>query len=282
MRIISKFHDYYDGIQRMGQDLELVYVRNQEIEKGKWPFPGFRGVSYWYKGRPKDWPQCTMYIVGFCGKIYPLIVLSKQAHHDKEFEPVFCYTIQDIDAFVGKNYGREEERGYNYRGPYRNHLNRIWSYSMRRIDFEDFFTRCERRQNNYEELFLESNCPIILGRCGQPMFHEQKRPNDDKERALVSCGDNYYPADLRVRLTMNACLKDVKFYRMFDTYQAYQELAMYLGGILGVRNQKKAKYQGQMIQPEIDDKTMRDAKGFNNRSFKKEPSKKKRKSGKDK
>lgn len=29
MRVISKFHDYYDGVQGLGQDRSLVYVREQ-------------------------------------------------------------------------------------------------------------------------------------------------------------------------------------------------------------------------------------------------------------
>jgi hypothetical protein len=62
----------------------------------------------------------------------------------------------------------------------------------------------------------------------------------------------------------NPKLKDWQFYRIVDTYTAYQEVFMYLGSLAVPLKEI----------PEISDKIMRDAKGFDEWSFKKPPSKK--------
>jgi hypothetical protein len=63
-------------------------------------------------------------------------------------------------------------------------------------------------------------------------------------------------------------LKDVEFFRVFDPHTTYQEIFMYISGVLG----------GNMKEiPEMSDDDMRDSKGFDKWSFRKEPSSKKKK-----
>jgi hypothetical protein len=62
-------------------------------------------------------------------------------------------------------------------------------------------------------------------------------------------------------------LKDLDFFRIVPTEQAFQEIWQYIGGVLGLNNPHV---------PVPDDVTMRDIKGFNDWSFKKEPSGKKK------
>ena len=68
-------------------------------------------------------------------------------------------------------------------------------------------------------------------------------------------------------LVVNGILKDFDFVKLFDPYQAFQELQMYLSNIAVPLKPI----------PEIDDVTMAEAKGFNKWSFRKERSSKKRK-----
>lgn len=66
------------------------------------------------------------------------------------------------------------------------------------------------------------------------------------------------------RITLlNPCLKNVAFYRVFDSYQTYQEISMFLGNIA----------QPLKPIPKLDDKTMLEIKGFDKYSFRKEKSK---------
>jgi hypothetical protein len=59
----------------------------------------------------------------------------------------------------------------------------------------------------------------------------------------------------------------LEFYRVFDPYQAYQEVAMWLSN------------QAVPIKPipEMSDEIKAESKGFNKFSFRKDPSSKKRK-----
>jgi hypothetical protein len=65
-------------------------------------------------------------------------------------------------------------------------------------------------------------------------------------------------------MAWNACLKDLEFFRIVDPYTAFQEIAMFLGGLAVPLKPI----------PHVDDKTMVEAKGFDKKwSFRKEPQK---------
>lgn len=64
----------------------------------------------------------------------------------------------------------------------------------------------------------------------------------------------------RTEVILNPCLRPLEFFRVLDPYTAYQELFMYLSNL--ARPLKPI--------PEIDDKTMAEAKGFNKFSFRKD------------
>ena len=73
MRIISDFHDYYDCVQKMGQDLNTVYIRKRkEVNLDMFPFSNFLNK---FRGWEGIYPK--IYIVGFCGKIYPVMCVNK-------------------------------------------------------------------------------------------------------------------------------------------------------------------------------------------------------------
>jgi len=59
-------------------------------------------------------------------------------------------------------------------------------------------------------------------------------------------------------------LKQYAFARMADPFTAFQEIQMYISGVLGTN-------ENDMVQ--ISDTDMRDAKGHDNMSFKKYPTK---------
>ena len=72
------------------------------------------------------------------------------------------------------------------------------------------------------------------------------------------------------RIVIATRLSDFKFQRVFDPYTAYQELVMWLG------NQATNEYPPQIR----DDKVLRDAKGFDDWSFKNKWSEKKQRRSK--
>jgi hypothetical protein len=71
----------------------------------------------------------------------------------------------------------------------------------------------------------------------------------------------------KLTLRTNGSLKSTDFQRMIDPYTAYQEISMYLGNIA----------QPEKHIPEVSDKDMITAKGFDKYSFRKDPTKRNKK-----
>jgi len=64
---------------------------------------------------------------------------------------------------------------------------------------------------------------------------------------------------------INPVLKDYEFYKIFDSYQAFQEIQMFISGVLGSKEK-------DIIM--IEDKYKIASHGFDKWSFRKEPEKK--------
>jgi hypothetical protein len=230
MRIISSFHDYYDCIQAQGQDRSLLYLRERkEVNDEVYPFPMIPPV--W---RPKL--HVKQWIVGFCGKIYPVLNAYKTLYGSGGDAEALCYSMEDIDTFVGNHYNQREVGGYRSTKRYGN---RRWRDSRKRGVFVKFFSQCQEQQSAFEEVFLPG-CPVFVA--------SKNRHNQ------------------RCTITHNDSLKDLGFYRVLDTYTAFQEISMYLGG----------QAQPNNPIPNVSDKDMVIAKGFDKFSFRKDPGKKAR------
>ncbi len=244
MRIISKFHDYYDCGQKYGQDLSLIYLRhprvdvyrhklnyekNETYKKEPFPFPVCYGVGSYNENNLDSLRQ---YIVGFCGKIYPILAARTPASND----PVFCAHLEAIDKFIESHYKKRQiDEYYN---PKRRA--RYWFSMLCRKSIKAFFDKCAEEKESFDHLFVENKSPVFVA-------ESLCRPGGDIE--------------------YNASLKKVEFYRLFDPQTAYQEISMYLGSTLA---------QPVKEIPDISDEIMRDIKGFNAWSFKKPPGTKKR------
>ncbi len=70
MRIISKWHDYYDGVMKTGMDREVVYVRDTVEHKIK-PI-----VELGHSSRSHKDLKADLYILGFCSQIYKIAIIS--------------------------------------------------------------------------------------------------------------------------------------------------------------------------------------------------------------
>jgi hypothetical protein len=232
MRIISDFHDYYDVVQRDGQDPSVVWIRKRiKITPNINPFPTSRKYSQYFLkyGGPH---RIDQYIIGFCGKIYPLIKLSLLRVYPEVTS--FCYNIQEVDGFVDEHCkNSERDAYYRTRG-----IGKWWRRKSKgsRNFYEAFFETCEKKQDDFENLFINNRSPVFVGQ--QRYRHYE--------------------------ITFNDCLKPFEFYRVFDVYTAFQEISMYYGGVIGgVRE----------CVPDVDDKTLAEAKGFDKWSFRKLPTK---------
>lgn len=198
MRIVSKFHDFYDIGQGLGFDSSLDYIRTiKEVPLRGYDYrvesPEDKATRALNKKTPSmssrwdRWlPTGTTYesrIIGFCGRLYPLIKVSVSGEKNK-----FFYSVHDLDKFMEKTLKKKDLAIYlNERG-----------YSVR-----SFFKKVEE-VTKVGEAFILNRSPIVV-------FSEYK----DKESYAI----------------WNARLRDYQFEKAVDPYQAFQQIEMFLSNL---------------------------------------------------
>lgn len=256
MRIISKFRDYYDSAQGMGIDDKLTFVRKQEVIKDV-------DLSDKILSLFKALPRCLRFscsgssyrversLIGFCGYLYPVFTLSDYHNTYYSYSPEtfkykdkIAYGLEDTVTFLSLKERRDALKSFN-----KSRSARELSISYgRRVAFIRQNLERMNWKIEHTDLFQQYKRPIFLLRKGKGEW-------DGREWAGG------------FELTLNPCLQELEFYRRMDTYTAYQEIAMYLGGVLGV---------GEPDTLGISDVDMRNAKGFDKWSFKTMPTKHKK------
>jgi hypothetical protein len=174
-------------------------------------------------------------IIGFCGKLYPFV---EYHFREKEKEKkVFFYSLDDVNKFVEQTFSDKEKENYNKKdrsfysiSKYKSYnINYHLSWTFDRMEYAFALTKDLGKL----EYFAKYNTPIFIA------------PDHSK-------------------LIINGLLRPWEFYKAVDPYTAYQEISMFVGGVLLAPTNPI---------PDIDDETMRDVKGFDKWSFRKEPKK---------
>ena len=225
MRIIADKKDYYDCIMRAGQDFTVIYVRKPEEEiigrkacnpwSDGWPFPRFRGR------RGYD------YIIGFCGKIYPMVEFEI-VNRDDSTDRIKCFSMDEIEAFMVKHLSPREMKEYQGKARYSR-----WWPSLNRKSYATFFKECAEQQTKHEAMFTEKRCPVFVA----------------SEQGRRGGGGGV--------IEWNAMLNKHEFFRVFDPYTAFQEIAMFVGNLA----------IPQKPMPVIEDEMKIQTHGFDKFSF---------------
>ncbi len=215
MRIISKFHDYYDTAAAFGLDTDIVYVRKTiEVEEAR------RGRSMTLLIHPQNGTRYEYENghVGFCGQFYPFVEVS---YYTSKFHRLIFWSFDELDAWM-------ESVSPGWKIGYKRRRSISWPAARFQKHFETKYNT---------EIFHTHQVPVFC---------------------KMSNG----------RFTLNPRLQDLEFYRVFDPYQAHQEIAMFVGGVL-------KQPENNMVQISNEDKIVKH--GFDDKSFRKEPGSKKRK-----
>jgi len=238
MYIISKFKDYYDGVAgSTGIDKTIVYDRELiEVDESKY-LKEFRRYSSLDNKKPYPFVQL--------GNFY----LKKELRKTTQYE----HTAPFIIGFCGKLY-----IGWKlYSEGDGNSVITTITYDLDRIEnlHEQYaFTGNFKDKINY----ILSYDPIKIFRdLNSPIFVYDY----DKDRRYFErhCRNN-------TKFFINPMLKEYEFFKIFDSYQAFQEIQMFLSGVLG--NKEK-----EIIV--VEDKYKIASHGFDKWSFRKEPENKK-------
>lgn len=228
MRIISKFHDYYDSIQGYGFDPTVVFIRKRKeihIHDLSKNIPIAEMASY--PSHPSFRPQLDGWgELYFCGKRYRFIRTFEENKINLSKRYKFFYSYKIINNYILKYNKKDVVEKYILRNFRRYRKYRNTSQKT----LESYFT--------FNDIF-EHNV-LLHEKFNTPVF--------------VIHNSNYEP-----NLIINPSLKDYQFQKIFDPYTAFQEIDMFLSGVM-------KSPENKMVQ--IGDEVMRDKKGFDYMSFK--------------
>lgn len=233
MKIFSKFHDYYDSVLKFSQteDDGVVYQRESEEIKFNINQSEIKEVGY------NRYFTCEyIKFIGFCGKIYPVVVVDFRDSEDSVPEFYFI--------------GRDNEKMYDRINKHNQKMSRqrlFSGFNDRELDFLTGKTPEDSWWKRYtfitpfdlETFFIKYETPIFLF-----------------ESVTYRRNDN-----TRWRLTKNICLKDYEFQKIIDPFTAFQEISMFFNSTL--TNLKTP------VMPVGDDKVLATSKGFDKWSFRK-------------
>lgn len=217
MRIISKFRDFYDSALAHGADMGLVYARETVERQGALDalgetldlrtaprddsHDGTRRWGGWDTGMQDAVMPCVLL---FCGKAYPFFHRGRLRGPGEGLwnaEGVHTMAAEVLrDDFLN--------RYMNAKRSYSDYMGRR---PFVRSQVEGFLAGVvdEVRAG---EIHHAHNCPVILYRAGTRYG----------EGMVVGHGDTI----------LNPCLRELGFFKVKDPFAAFQEISMYLGGVL--------------------------------------------------
>ncbi len=196
MKLISKHHDYYDGLVRCTiNDPTYVFVRKKE------ELP----CEKYYLHRPDDYEvgkyRYRLYygLIGFCGTLYPYVNIDKSKvnphSYARETESFYCYTMDELELIMPmgdmKNY-RKSYRSFNV-------LSNIKSWFAQ-----------------------EDNISYRKKKC--KWIHDKLALFENHTMAYFSVEW----MDGKFVIYKYPILKDLQFYKVFDCATAFQKIEQYL------------------------------------------------------
>jgi hypothetical protein len=242
MYIIAKRKDYYDGVVgTVGVDKTIVYDREPVEFEGEDMPQVFRKKSYYTSFREREdnpfyklgnshikkeyfhqFPHHSYFIVGFCGKLYVGFKLYNVNTETSEYDNVITTITYDKDYMV------ELFENKTFGGYFQDNLNHVLQFNA--LDwFRDMRTPC---------FVYDQVCDV------------------------THIDLNHYRWNHNSKFFINPLLKDYEFYKVFDSFQAFQEISMFMGGVLG---------KGEKEIVEVQDKYKIAQHGFDKWSFRKMP-----------
>ena len=209
MKILSKFHDYYDSAAAYGVS-DQYWKRQSDTTCCKDPDLEdiFRRASCW-GGRPM--------VIMFCGKAYPVIFLSGPGWPPQ----IFLVTKQEDFGIYRECHAVGTHNLVGGRWPLLEPSSYGWQYedSYSRTGFQGILDDCAKL--DCEKYHREYNAPILhlsFLSMDRDSFYQDAT---GRSRRMVT-------------VQTNPQLMAIGFQKVKDAFTAYQEIDSYLSGVLGV------------------------------------------------
>jgi hypothetical protein len=222
MRIISKFKDYYDSAAGMGIDKELVYLRKTEVIKK---------VEIGFE--PVGW--------------YVVSITMKQMH--QSLGTAYHAINKCILGFCGRSFPV-----FNIGDRYFCSYEQVVRQMKKDLDPKSF-------KEAIEDFETPKRYSMDRGskRGRLLLWAKEIREFNPLEWHFKYKVPIFLYEDKTNKVILNPPLKPMGFAAIKSSYEAFQEIGMFLSGVLGSHDDP------DQIK---DDKVLRDAKGFNDMSFK--------------
>lgn len=243
MKLISKFHDYYDSVLSSGRDDSIVYIRHtEEIKQNKKATDEIKELF-------DDIPSKHLYLnngcfspvlICFCGKIYLAYKFHMLQENPIKEINLMLYSIEDVENVIKKY----KMAGWGLTEEYRKRIRTTKSIP--------FYYRRTFIKENVEKAFKKYS-----GKTSTNLNLTYKTPV-----IAIHYDDNYK----EIQVISNPVLRKYDFVRVFDPYTAFQEISMYIGGVITNK---------ELPMPEFSEKIKVAQHGFDKWSFRRMPGDKK-------
>ena len=262
MRIVSKFHDYYDNVQMYGQDPSILYIRKTEPVNNN--ENSLECLDKDFYAQVANIPDVTRYkwelwhsvykdafyhssFVTFIGDTYVKGIKLEKDYTDEnnmsQTKSAIAFSLEEVDDFVfnSKLFTEEQADRYTGKKQYRKYrVHQDISKHFCQKDLKIFFET--KMQKN---LCVDLRCPVV--------FY-----GNAKCFGLTETDDFY--------VVKNPCLNILQLYKALPHGLAFQKIESFISGVLPGR-------YPEMI--EVSEKTRLAKRGFDKWSFRKMPTKKK-------
>lgn len=209
MLIVSKHRDYYDSAVGLGIDKTIVYERHLKTIELPDDILLATTINYFedftsnYGSRiPKNKYASGYFIIGFCGKLYIGFKFTKENNTNVPnplYNTKIIYDIEEARKFF--DFKKNEHKKW------------YWSGESNEERLNNFILKI--KSIDPIEWFRKFNTPIfVIGNNNNVVNH------------------NYNSSSLK-KVTINPILKDYDFAKKFDPYSAFQEIQMFISGVLG-------------------------------------------------
>lgn len=233
MRIISKKQDYYDSALAFGHDTNVIFHRTEEVIVSK---------------PQEQLGELSMFASGQWVTRLPTSSAGRSSVSDVTicmFKILFCgkfYHGVEISTYAWYNFSSNQERFCVYT------FEDLETTLIERVGVKLADVASTRRQTQLKQHFSEVKTdfdlafslksPVVIGIT---LRHDH------------------------VNVIKNGILKDYQFYKVVDPYTAFQEIDMFMSGIMAPENRPMVT---------IADKYKIQEHGFDKSSFRKAPTKK--------
>ena len=258
MRIISNFHDYYDSALGFGRDPNIIYERHERrveaypyqdsspreialVENACDAEEQVHSVKLAMSRMHQHFRTPAAGIIFFCGGTYPYVRLGSDHYIQMKDKvpPAYCFFLADADKQAEKL--PQKVRDQFMEGEDKRFDMRRGDYVERTIRgaVGNFLNTSFASENRLVELHRQLEAPIFV--------YEQWEG---------------------FRVIVNPMLKNFEFYKAMDPFSAFQEISMFLSGVIGGKERDTV---------EIGDNLRAEMHGFDKWSFRRPPSGKKKK-----